>query len=114
MRPGRNPGWKPLPKCNMLSIAWDELKVGRCVGIGTYKTVFEAEYNGNKVAVLKMRQNLSVDVEAELLTQLGDHTRLATFFGKTVADDGAECLVSGAPPPPAPRPPPTSRCQHRR
>ena len=93
----------------MLSIPWEELKVGECVGIGTYKTVYEAKHNGKKVAVLKMRQNLSVDVEAELLLSLGDHPRLATFFGKTIADDGAECLVSGTiTPPPLPPPPPST------
>eukprot|EP00300_Choanocystis_sp_HF-7_P002102 c11645_g1_i1.p1 GENE.c11645_g1_i1~~c11645_g1_i1.p1 ORF type:complete len:855 (+),score=220.13 c11645_g1_i1:98-2662(+) len=75
-------------------IGFSEVKVGECIGLGTYKTVYEALFEGKRVALLKMRQNQSIDVEASLLASLGQHPRLATFFGITQHPDGDMCLIS--------------------
>jgi serine/threonine protein kinase len=80
-------------------IPFDFIEVGECVGVGTFKTVFEGELEGRKVAVLKMRKKESVDEEAKLMVELGQHPRLATFFGKTTDQDGDDCLISGLFPP---------------
>ena len=76
-------------------IKFSDIKLGDCIGVGTYKTVYKAVYKRREVAVLKMRQHQSVTDEAALLKSLGQHPRLATFFGLSKHPDGDECLISG-------------------
>lgn len=73
-------------------IPCSEVTVKRQVGVGAFKDVHQGEWQGNAVAVLKLRhpddetQRLDFMKEAAIFVQAGTHRNLLRYFGRCEPD----------------------------
>ena len=61
-------------------IDFQDLKLGRQIGIGSYKTVYQGQWQGLDVAILEMRNEMNLS-EINIFRYLGRHENIISFFG---------------------------------
>ena len=69
---------------------WEDITLGRQIGAGAFKAVFEGTFQGRRVAVLKLRAG-SCDTEAAVFVKLGRRPGLVQYIGMCQA--GGEQLL---------------------
>jgi len=73
-------------------IPWPEVEVGEQLSCGAYKTAYSGTWKGKNVALLQLRSGES-HVECQVMHDLGQHPRLATFYGVARDNDDKEWIV---------------------
>ena len=81
------------------SIAWELLTLGRRIGRGSFKEVYQGEMQGTPVAALLMPGGTGLQAEVALMARLGNSPNIAVCYGMAqepaaaAGGQGRDCLV---------------------